>query len=218
MAVDRMSSHALDLAVGLFASADRGVRWHVRLRRLLSRLEDVEALVPRSGVVLDVGCGHGLVTHYLALASPDRRVVGIDLDAAKIDAARAVVHDDHVRFEQGDARRPPRGPFDAAVIVDVFYLLPRAVQAEALVAVREVLAPGGVLVWKAQERRPWWKYAITYAQEWLATRSGVTMGAALDFLPREDAVGMLEAAGYRMVEIVEMRRRVYSDVIYVAKQ
>ena len=74
-----------------------------------------------------------------------------------------------------------------------------------------------MLVWKAQQTRPRWKYAMTYAQEWLAMRSGLTLGSSLTFLPREDALGILADAGYRSAEVVEMPFRLYSDVIYVAK-
>ncbi|MHB1325921.1 MAG: hypothetical protein ACYDGS_09615 [Thermoleophilia bacterium] len=42
------------------------------------------------------------------------------------------------------------------------------------------LKPGGLLVWKAQEWRPRWKYAWTYLEELITTSAGITGGAAAD--------------------------------------
>jgi len=55
-----MTRDALSAAVALFDGHPSAAKWHVRIRRLLSRLEDVEALVPASGNILEVGSGHGL--------------------------------------------------------------------------------------------------------------------------------------------------------------
>lgn len=207
---------ALDAAVALYRSADPAVRWHVRLRRALSCLEAVEAALPRAGAVLEVGCGHGLFTNYAALASPERRVLGIDIDPRKLAAARRTARAG-VRFEEGDARTPPPGPFDAIVIVDVLYLLDEAGQAGALDALARTLRPGGVLVWKTQVDRPRWKFWITRGQEWLVTRAGLTAGASLTFLSRERALALLDAAGFRDVEARGFPGRIYTDVLYVAR-
>jgi 2-polyprenyl-6-hydroxyphenyl methylase/3-demethylubiquinone-9 3-methyltransferase len=211
-------SAALDRAVQAYDHAPPGVRRHVRLRRLLSRLSDVEALTPRSGSVLEIGCGHGLVARYLAAASPERRVHGVDIDERKIAAALAAPPFPGVTFAVGDALRPPSGPFAAVVVVDVLYLLPAEAQRAAVRAAYEVLAPGGVFVWKAQEDRPRLKYWFTKFQERVATGIGLTVGASLTFLPREAAISALEDAGFRPATAHPMRGRLYSDVIYLGRK
>ncbi len=212
-----MSNSALDRAVARFDDIAEARR-HVRIRRALSRLEDVEALLPKSGEILEIGCGHGLVSHFLAYAAPDRRVHGIDIDPRKIEAARRTLAGvTNVRFELGDALKLPPGPYDAAVVVDVLYLLDAAGQEAAVAAARRALKPGGVFVWKAQENHPKWKFFITKGQEWLATRLGLTAGNSLTFLPRPAAIAMLEKAGFRDIRAVEMPGRLYTDVIYVAR-
>lgn len=206
---------ALGTAVALYGGQDVATRWHVRIRSALSCLEPVEAALPRAGAILEVGCGHGLFTNYAALASPERTLLGIDIDPRKLAVARCTERAG-VRFEEGDARTPPPGPFDAVVIVDVLYLLDEAGQGRALAALRRTLRPRGVLVWKTQEDRPRWKFRLTQGQEWLATRAGLTAGASLTFLSRERSLALLDAAGFRDVKVCDLPRRVYTDVLYVA--
>lgn len=209
---------ALDQAVELFDGADPAVRRHVRIRRALSRLEDVEAATPREGRILEIGCGHGLVTRYLVAAAQGRTVHGFDIDVRKIAAANALPPDPRATFAVGDALAPPAGPYDAAVVVDVLYLLPAELQRRAIEATFRVLEPGGVFVWKSQENRPLWRYWITKGQEWLATSLGLTAGSSLTFLSREAATEALAAAGFKDIEALPMCGRLYTDVIYRARR
>ena len=92
--------------------------------------EVVERVVPTSGDVLDIGCGHGLFASYLALEPPGRRVVGVDLDDRQArrrrDGRRARAR--RRRVARAPVSHPvarcPTGPWDAITIVDVLYLLP----------------------------------------------------------------------------------------------
>ncbi len=213
-----MSHPALVRAVRQFENASPDVRRHVKIRNALSRLEAVEEHVAKSGDVLEIGCGHGLFSYFLAFASPDRRVLGVDIDPRKIEAAKAVVDGvPNVRFEMGDALKPPAGPFDGAVVVDVLYLLDEAGQAAAVAATRKVMKPGAWFVWKSQENKPAWKYALTKGQEWLATRLGLTAGSSLTFLSRERATDIMKAAGFQEIRAIPMTGRLYTDVTYLAR-
>lgn len=62
--------------------------------------------------VLDAGCGTGEALRWLSDAvAPQGRVVGIDLAAAHVAAARAIVSDE-ILVLQADVRRPPLEPRD----------------------------------------------------------------------------------------------------------
>ncbi len=138
-------------AVRLFAGAPPGTRLHTRLRWWWCPFPVIEAEVPKSGDVLEVGCGHGLLSLYLGLESPSRRVVGVDIDSAKIAEAKEAAGHLHpseadVSFEAVDAGYVPRGAWDAIVIADVLYLLSDRQQQSLL----EAAARGAATGWRAR--------------------------------------------------------------------
>jgi SAM-dependent methyltransferase len=187
-------------AVDAFRDLPRRERLHVRGRWASCPIEAVEHEVPRSGRVLEVGCGHGLVAVHLALTATDRRVVGSDIDGHKIAMARRAAETlpegarpDFVHREDGTI---PDGPWDAIVVVDVLYLLPPEGELDLLEACIAQLAPGGTLIVKEADVRPRWKHRLATLQELLATRVlRITAGATVTFTPIGEIAHALERRG-----------------------
>jgi len=106
-----------------------------------------EAELPPGGLVLDAGCGPGLVGS--ALLEAGFRLVGVDLSGEMIERAqkRCARHGSRACFLQISVIDPvldPLGPFDAALSR---YVLHHVIDPAAFLA-RQVglLRPGGVLV------------------------------------------------------------------------
>ncbi|MGN6361549.1 MAG: class I SAM-dependent methyltransferase [Thermomicrobiales bacterium] len=203
--------------LALYATSPRAERTFVHIRAALSDLTRLERHAPRAGAILDLGCGHGLVANLLALGSPARDVIGIDLDAQKIAAAhRTVGQRTNIHFAVADATTYHGGPYAAITTADVFYLLPPAAQRRLLTACYAMLAPGGLFLWKSQVRRPRWKYAVTWGQEWLMTHLGPTTGYGLYFLDTAESLAALEAAGFRALALPLRSWRPYTDMLFLA--
>ncbi len=159
--------------------------------------------MPRAGRVLEVGCGHGLLSIYLALSSPDREVTGVDIDEAKIAEARQAgalvpAASGHAAFEVVPAGFTPEPQWDAVVIADVLYLLGVADQERLVAAAARAVGPGGVVVLKEMALSPRWKATWNRLQETLATRvAKVTdhTGAGLHFVDPRTMAGWLEREG-----------------------
>ena len=211
---------ALERAVHRYRAAPLIARALVHGRAFLSDLVFVDRYVPRHGFIVDLGCGHGLFANLLAEASPNRRILGVDIDERKIAVARATIRGrESVRFELGDMIHEAPPKCDAVTIIDVLYLLPPSDQEAVLRKAASALAENAPLVVKAQERTASPRYALTYVQELVATALGVTRGGArrLHFQGREDAVAMFERAGF-LVDVIEMPGRPYTDVVYLARK
>lgn len=220
--IDRARSRArsralLRRALALYADSPTVDRLFVRARAFLSDLAAIERHAPRAGAILDLGCGHGLVANLLALGSPARDVIGIDIAAPKVAAAqRTVGARTNVRFAVADATTFASGPYAAITVADVFYLIPAAGQRALLASCARMLAPDGLLIWKSQVRHPRWKYAITRGQEWLMTTLGPTQGHGLYFLDTDESLAALRAAGFSAVALPLRSWRPYTDVLFLA--
>jgi SAM-dependent methyltransferase len=185
----------------LYAGASRADRLHLRVRWATCPVPAIDAEVPTRGRVLEVGCGHGLVSAYLALTCPERAVVGVDIDERKLVLARAAAArlargEASLQFASSSDGAVPAGPWDAIVIVDVLYLLDADHELALLDACVAELAPGGVLVLKETDVVPRLKHALAKAQEVLATRVlRITAGDALSFTPIGELAGHLADRG-----------------------
>jgi 2-polyprenyl-3-methyl-5-hydroxy-6-metoxy-1,4-benzoquinol methylase len=215
-----MAAVTMRAALHLYVKQPLIVRWFVRLRHLLSPLEALEEMVPEEGKILDLGCGHGLFTNYMALKAPSRSLLGVDPAPAKIQAAKmteAIVP--NARYLLGSiADVPENSRFDAITIVDVLYLLPQVEQKKIIEACHRLLADAGVLVLKSQDTRPRWRYWWTCCQESIMVGFGMTHGSGLHFLPAEKSRQMLVEAGF----IVEQRplpsRVFYANIVFICRK
>jgi 2-polyprenyl-3-methyl-5-hydroxy-6-metoxy-1,4-benzoquinol methylase len=190
----------------------RSTRAHIAVRWLSCPLPAVAAEVPSRGRVLDLGCGHGFLAHYLAADGPARSVHGVDVDGAKIAEARRAATAATVptadsapapTFEQVDPGWcPPAGDrWDGIVVVDVLYLLGHDAALDLLGAAARAIAPGGRLVVKEIDTHPRWKHRLAVAQELAATRlAKVTEGATVAFLEPSAIAGAMHDAGLRVGE------------------
>ena len=63
------------------------------------------------------------------------------------------------------------------------------------------------------------RYALTYGQELITVSMGLTKGGRdrFYFPSRAEGVAMFERAGF-VVDVVEMPKRIYTDVLYLARK
>jgi SAM-dependent methyltransferase len=122
------------------------------------REEQIKAIMRNSGVlemqsplVLDLGCGPGILGKLLIKQRPDAHYLGVDGDPLMLAAMRHLVQGRHVSGLQADFRKSEwshsfRGRFDAVVSLTALHWLSQEHQKGLYRAALDVLKPGGKFV------------------------------------------------------------------------
>ena len=164
----------------------------------------VERAAPARGEILDVGCGYGLLTHWLTLFTPERRVHGVDFDAEKIRVAQVTARaNPQVAFERGDILEWSVFPAcDCALLCDVLHYFPRELKADVLKKIFFALRPGGCLVIRDAVAEENFRHrAVANAEKWAVRLGRNRTRHGLHFEDEQTHLALLRAAGFANVEV-----------------
>lgn len=146
--------------------------------------------------VLDIGCGIGLLTHWLRGSGIELPTVGIDFDERKITAALHMAQGMlGVAYLTGDARTDLPEHQGSVVILDVLQYFPAEEQDELLRAAARRVAPGGRLLIRSGLSGGSWRYDLTRACDWLAKLTFWMKASPVVYPNAEQFHRVLEAEG-----------------------
>ena len=176
------------------------VVWKMRLDPVFQSLDQA---TPRCGMILDLGCGYGMASHWLALAGPERTVFGLDYDADKIRVAQCSARSQpRVRFEVGDILNREYPACDAVLLLDVLHYWTPDKQQAILAKARAALRPGGRLVLRDAARAETEEHRRVEWWERLVTRLGHNKTVeGLHFQSAEELMGMLRREGFTDITV-----------------
>ena len=164
----------------------------------------VEKAVPARGEILDVGCGFGLVAHWLTLFNPDRRVCGVDFDEDKIRVAQVTSRaNPQVSFEQRDILEWQEFPAcDCALLCDVLHYFPHELKTDVLRKILVALRPGGYLILRdAMAQADSSHRAVARSEKWAVRFGQNRTRHGLHFEDEKTYLALLREAGFGKVEI-----------------
>jgi len=189
--------------------------FYLRTRWRLCPFEAVESHVPRKGRILDFGCGYGMLSNFLALKSPERRVLGIDLNRARIEVAkRSSKGHREISFQLGDVRDFQGIPFDAVVMTDVLHHIDDDNVRVLLRIIRSCLSDEGILAVLDVDRSPFRKFYTAYVIDRL-----LNLTRSLHYRSRSLLRGLLGQSGFWVHQVVPADRGLpLSDVIYLCRK
>lgn len=82
---------------------------------------EVESFIPQKGFIIDLGCGDGFFANYLAIASKNRNVYGIELNKARIKEADKGLK--NTKFLNGDITKKEMPNADVIILFHVLHHL-----------------------------------------------------------------------------------------------
>ncbi len=181
---DSRASARRGMARSLWPSNVFNALWDERQRALIVRaIGDVTGRR-----IVDIGCGTGRVTRWLAEQRGARQVVGVDFSQATVEAARnessALVSSGLVRFVQGDVVAGLDGvgvgSFDDAIVLGCLSVAcrDRASLEKALASVARLVRKGGrVLLLEPIHRSPLLRRVLDLGvEEWVSCANGAGLG------------------------------------------
>lgn len=136
-------------------------RWYSRVRfQIMSgeMLDTIEQHLPVEGTVLDVGCGFGLFTLYLALKRPGCKFIGMELSQRRVDEAKRAAQVLQIKNAEFICADPassniPYQP-NAAYCMDLLHHMTPQGGDRLLERLFEVLKPGSLMIVKDLTTRP----------------------------------------------------------------
>jgi len=145
------------------------VKWRTgNIRWRLCPFQKIESLLPEEGVIIDVGCGYGLLSNLVALKSDKRNVIGIDSAEKRILIAQKTVNGrKNIEFVRQDITAFGFPSCDAVVMSDVFHHLPPDIQDNLIKNIYENLKNNGILIIQDVDTTPYWKFCFTYMSDFL---------------------------------------------------
>lgn len=215
--LDHVQRHAIANRYGR-----RGHRLHARWKLAVDPVYAATAdLLDGSTLpLLDIGCGIGLLAHYLDALDRLPPYLGVDHDPRKIAAAQAAAHAAGLQQRvqlcaSGVATLPPSQ--GDVVLLDVLHYLSAARQQALLATAVRHLAPTGRLIIRNVLREPNWRFHATRIEEFFLRRSGWIPGGAQHYPTADELRTPLHAAGLQ-AEIRALRGRTpFNSYLIVAR-
>lgn len=122
--------------------------------------KEIEKLVPKKGIVVDLGCGDGLMGNFLAITSSKRKIIGIELNKKRLKEADKNLK--NTRFILGDATNIKIPNANCIMLVHVLHHLNSYSDQENLIKnCLDKLKKGGKLIIAEIIETPYWKYLFT---------------------------------------------------------
>jgi ubiquinone/menaquinone biosynthesis C-methylase UbiE len=178
-------------------------------------LFEIGQYLPRTGTVIDVGCGFGLFALYFAIRMPAVRILAFDRDEYRIELARqaaARLGVGNAAFHVADARALQLSePISGAYMLDLIHHIPVSSVRPLLTAIAANLCPGGRLLVKDVESSRSPKLAFTWLLDKVMDyKAPVRYWAPGEVQPLLESLGF-EVFQHRMIDFLP-----YPHILYVS--
>lgn len=145
------------------------LHWFGRIKSILFPVKRLETLIPKEGVIADLGCGNGFFSELLASRGPMRKVIGYDWSQERLEKMLGEKRP-NLEFRVADIFQALQNlnGVDHILISDVLYLIDFNGQEVILKQCYQRLPVGGTLILKICDTAPAWKFCFEKWEEWVA--------------------------------------------------
>jgi 2-polyprenyl-3-methyl-5-hydroxy-6-metoxy-1,4-benzoquinol methylase len=208
-----------------------GTKLFLHLRWWLTPYERMAAYVPKSGRVLDVGCGHGLLAMEMALSEPNRTVLATDHDVARIELARQAANSgkgiNNLRFDISTGSpvvaAPAAGKFSAIMMIDFLHYFSPQQQDDMIAKAYANLEQGGWLLAREVNQQGGLISKLNQLYEKMATLTGFTQSNTiqakenLSFKSQSGWEAKFAEHGFK-VRSEPCSSPIFADILYICQK
>ena len=115
----------------------------------------------KNGVIIDLGCGDGLITNFIAMMEPKRLIYGIEFNSTRIQEAKRGLK--NAKFKQGNILKENFPSADMILLIHVLHHLSSYEEQSTLIKkCKDKLKKDGKLIIVEIDRRPILKFILTW--------------------------------------------------------
>lgn len=140
--------------------------WFKNIRFWDAPYSKVEKLIPDKGQIVELGCGEGMFSNYLAISSSRRKVFGFDIDRTRIKQADRGLK--NTIFKKADVTKLNLPQSDCIVMFHLLHhLLSPNLQTNLIKKSINSLKKDGKLIIVEINNKPFFKYLVTWLTDHL---------------------------------------------------
>lgn len=189
--------------------------------------------LPPAGLLLDLGCGRGILFSLLLAARdlhskgtypsdwapppPGLTFHGIEGRPKTAEAAREALSGE-AHIETGDLRTADFPKAEAILLLDVLHYLPAPAQETLLARTAAALAPGGVLLLRDADADSGWRFTATRLQERLSSLARRDFRQRFYYRSAADWQNLLEKQGFTVDRHPMGMGTPYANVLLAARR
>ncbi|MBY0471780.1 class I SAM-dependent methyltransferase [bacterium] len=204
-----------------YSGAEFGLRQFLRLRWMLTPYSRMIQYLPQKGTIVDLGCGHGLLSLAVALERPECQVLGVDHDPKRLAlASEASKGVGGVRYEEGSMSDVAiKEPVDAITIIDALHYFAPEEQERMIARCRDALKPGGTLLIREVDRSTGVRSIFNRAYERVAKLIKFTRSVeeSAHYRQPEEWGQLLKRLGFE-ANWFRCSHPLFADVLFVARR
>jgi len=195
----------------LYSVSNPWIRIFTSIRFWTSSYAQIERFIPKTGKILDLGCGYGIFGNYLALSSKKRLIIGFDTDEKKVKFANKGIS--NTSFLVGDVTKKKIDNLKIITILDVLHHLDSYKDQENLVKnCEKMLIKNGVLVISDVDNKPFWKLILARLTDFIMYK-----GTPVYYRYKKDMVKMLKKY-FENIEVQKLKNNPFPHVLYICQK